>query len=128
MGSTDGPAPAINSTKLPNYKLWVQKGLVTEDLAFASIPEWADHVFNNNYALKTLADLEQFIKANEHLPGVPSAAALQQEGYTLQEINKVFMEKIEELTLYTIEQEKKLAAREALVEKLKTQLKALSKK
>ncbi|MBS1651606.1 MAG: hypothetical protein JSU07_06300 [Bacteroidetes bacterium] len=69
---------------------------------------WADYVFANNYPLKSLNDVEQYIKEHKHLPNVPSQEEIQNEGLNLGEINKVQMEKIEELTLYIIALKKEL--------------------
>ncbi|WP_423149760.1 hypothetical protein [Rubrolithibacter danxiaensis] len=67
-----------------------------------------DYVFRNDYPLLSLSDLEKFIKANNHLPEVPSAAEAEKNGVDLGEMNKILLKKIEELTLHLIEQNKVL--------------------
>ena len=62
-----------------------------------------------------LKQVEEFIEENGHLPNVPSAQELTEEGLDLYEMNKILMEKVEELTLYIIEQNKKI---EELEEKM----------
>lgn len=69
---------------------------------------WPDYVFKKEYKLLTLKEVEDFIKKNGHLPKISSAEEIEKNGVLLGEINKKMLEKIEELTLYTIEQEKKI--------------------
>jgi hypothetical protein len=68
----------------------------------------ADFVFEPGYKLMTLNELEEFIKLNNHLPEIAPASEMQSEGAKLGELNTKLLQKIEELTLYTIEQEKKI--------------------
>jgi hypothetical protein len=76
---------------------------------------WADYVFEDNYDLPTLPEVEQYIKENGHLQDIPSAAEVEEKGIELGEMNKLLLQKIEELTLYTIELNKQ-------VQELKSQL------
>ena len=69
---------------------------------------WCDFVFADNYKLPDLVELEKFIKTNRHLPGVPSEAEVIENGIDLGEMNKVLLQKVEELTLIIIEQDKRL--------------------
>lgn len=71
---------------------------------------WADYVFADDYALRDLKEVEQFIAANKHLPDVPSAAKVEADGLMVGEMQAVMMQKIEELTLYIIEQQKQIDA------------------
>ena len=64
------------------------------------------HVFNDDYNLMSLSDLESSIKANGHLPGMPSEAEVIKNGVSVGEMQKKMMQKIEELTLYVIELKK----------------------
>ncbi len=82
---------------------------------------WADYVFNKEYNLRSLNDLEAYIKENGHLPNVPSAKEVEQKGLDLGDMSKIQQEKIEELTLYLIQQNKE-------IQELKEQVKALMKK
>ncbi len=108
MGFDDATFPAIAQNVADNYDLFVHKGVLSEDFALAPVADWADYVFDNNYTLKPLSEVEKFINANKHLPGIPSAEDVKKDGYSVKDINVKFLEKIEELTLYTIEQEKKI--------------------
>lgn len=67
---------------------------------------WADYVFEEDYNLKPLTEVEEFIAENGHLPNVPSAAEVEEKGIELGEMTKIQQEKIEELTLYLIQQQK----------------------
>ncbi len=83
----------------------------------------ADFVFENDYSLMPLAELEAFIKANKHLPEIQPAGEMQVSGVNLGEFNTQLLQKIEELTLYIIHQEKVIqnlnSKYESLAEKLK---------
>ncbi len=101
------------------YRLFVEQGILTEKVkvALKNSADWADHVFNTNYPLMPLKQVETFIQTNKHLPGVPSAETLVQQGGI--DMNAMFakqMEKIEELTLYIITLNKKLEQLEATVQ------------
>jgi hypothetical protein len=67
----------------------------------------ADFVFEEDYTLRPLSEVEAFIKANKHLPEIPSAKEMQEEGVGVSELQTKLLQKIEELTLYMIELEKK---------------------
>jgi hypothetical protein len=82
----------------------------------------ADFVFEEEYQLRPLKEVEQFVMENKHLPEIPSAKEMKKEGVNVAEMNKLLLQKVEELTLYTIEQEKKLKKRDDEVEKLKKRM------
>lgn len=69
---------------------------------------WADYVFKKDYVLRPLEDVEYFIEENGHLPNVPSEKEVEENGIELGEMNAKLLEKIEELTLYLIEQNKEI--------------------
>ncbi|MFT3679086.1 MAG: hypothetical protein QM791_02365 [Ferruginibacter sp.] len=71
---------------------------------------WADYVFEKEYQLQSLEDVEKYISEHKHLPGIPPAAILQKEGVDISDIQTKMMAKIEELTLYMIEANKKIEA------------------
>lgn len=110
---------------LKNYNLWVEDGIVTEDIAIVSVDTWKDIVFSDDYNLQSLKELEVFIKKNKHLPGIKSEALVKKEGYSIQEMDIALLEKVEELTLYTIEQDKKI---NLLTSKLEELIDIISKK
>jgi hypothetical protein len=73
-----------------------------------SVDAGADFVFEKDYALPSLHEVEKFVTENKHLPEIASAKEMQKEGINLSEMNIKLLQKIEELTLYVIEQEKKM--------------------
>jgi len=82
------------------FKLWVQDGIRTERVKvdIASQNGWADYVFDEDYELMPIEELAAYIKEHKHLPGVPSAEEVVENGIDLGEMNKILLEKIEELT------------------------------
>ena len=69
---------------------------------------WPDYVFKNDYKLKTFDELRGFIAQNNHLPNIPAAAEVEKNGIEVGDMQKRMMEKIEELTLYIIQQDKRI--------------------
>lgn len=100
------------------YNLFVTGGILTEEVRVNLIGNWADYVFKKGYDLKPLSELEKFIADNGHLPNVPCAEQVKEQGIELGEMAKIQQEKIEELTLYLIQQNKE-------IEELKAQMKLL---
>jgi hypothetical protein len=66
---------------------------------------WADYVFRPEYKLMPLNEVEQFIRDNGHLPNIPTEAEVMENGVNLAEMNVKLLEKVEELTLYAIQQD-----------------------
>lgn len=113
MGVTDDNTDSkfCASAFAGNYRLYVNGGILTDKVKVAVYcsAQWADYVFDKDYKLKPLNEVEDFVKANKHLPGVPSAEELVQKGGI--DVNEMFakqMEKIEELTLYVISLQKEI--------------------
>jgi hypothetical protein len=84
---------------------------------------WADFVFDKNYKLLALTELESFITNEKHLPNVPSEKEVIQNGVDLLEMNKILLQKVEELTLYLIDHNKQLQAQKIKIEELEETLK-----
>ncbi|MFD0878370.1 hypothetical protein ACFQ1A_29665, partial [Massilia pinisoli] len=80
---------------------------------------WADYVFDKKFRLKPLEEVERFIEENKHLPDIPSASEIQKNGAKLAELTTKMMQKIEELTLYSIEQNKRIEKLQAELTQLK---------
>lgn len=93
-------------TDNPTYKLSVNGNVRSKEVVVES--SWADYVFDSRYELRSLDEVEQFIDQHHHLPGVPSAKEIQQNGLSLGELQTKMMEKIEELTLYIIQLKKEM--------------------
>jgi len=81
---------------------------------------WSDHVFEEDYQLATLDEVEAFIDENGHLPKVPSAAELAETGISVNEMLAKHMEKIEELTLYSIDQNKQITEQQQQIAHLES--------
>ncbi|WP_309641822.1 hypothetical protein [Flavobacterium sp.] len=108
---TVGTFPATaGSVNVGAYRLFVTGGILTEEvrilLTSSGGNTWADYVFAKDYDLKPLSEVEKFIQEKGHLPNVPSAAQIKEEGIAVSEMAKIQQEKIEELTLYIIAQNK----------------------
>lgn len=91
-----------------DFILWTETDIVTKDYRLIDIEQWADYVFDEGYELMPLSEVEAFVGQNHHLPGVRSAIDLGRQVYTLKEMNKDFISKIEELTLHVINQEESI--------------------
>lgn len=83
---------------------------------------WSDFVFAKEYQLRTLESLETYILKNQHLPEIPSEKEVLENGIDVADMQALQQQKIEELTLYTIDQEKKIKAQEARLQKLEALL------
>jgi len=81
---------------------------------------WADHVFGENYVLMPLREVESYIQSNHKLPGIPSESELDEKGLDLGEMQKLQMQKIEELTLHVIQMSKRVEELEDEVLELKS--------
>jgi len=113
------------SVNVSNYNLFVKGGILTEEVRVTLVSQWADYVFDKNYKLMNLTDVEDFISNKGHLPNVPSAKEVKENGIELGEMTKIQQEKIEELTLYIIEQNKINQSQSKEIEELKAQMKLL---
>lgn len=113
----------IGTEETFGHKLAVNGSIICEELKVKLHSEWSDYVFEENYNLRSLAEVESFIKANKHLPNIPSAKEVAKDGFTVGDMNAKLLEKIEELTLYVIEQNKKIEAQNKRIEELERKLK-----
>ncbi|QXP60425.1 hypothetical protein [Olleya sp. HaHaR_3_96] len=106
----------IGTTNNEAWKLAVNGNIRAKEIKVET--EWADFVFNEDYKLPTLQEVENHIKENKHLKDIPSAKEVEENGIFLGEMDSKLLLKIEELTLYLIQQQKE-------IEKLKLQNKTL---
>jgi len=111
------------------YKLYVEGGVLTEKVkvALRNSANWADYIFSNDYKLMNLSDVESYIVKNKHLPGIESAEKLVETGLDLAEMQAKQMGKIEELTLYAIEQNKLIEKQNNELEKQGQEIKELKR-
>jgi len=97
---------SIGTKDSKGYKLAVNGKIHTNEVR-VDMDVWPDYVFNNDYKLPLLSEVESFINKNHHLPAMPSEAEVKTQGIQLGEMNKILVQKVEELTLYLIEKDKK---------------------
>jgi hypothetical protein len=116
-------------TAVPKEQLSVNGKIRAHEIKVETT-NWPDYVFESEYHLPKLSDTEKFIKANKHLPEIPSAVEAEKDGINLGEMNAKLLKKIEELTLHLIEQSKKtedllrrVNSQDKIIEKLKSQTK-----
>jgi hypothetical protein len=114
---TDGNV-GIGTTN-PTHKLAVN-GTIKAKEVIVETTGWSDYVLAKNYKLLPLADVETHINANGHLPGIPSAAQVAEQGVSVGDMQARLLAKIEELTLHIIAQEKKIAAMQSQLQELQT--------
>lgn len=99
----------VGSIPTPSgYRLSVEGKVICTEVMVRLVSNWPDYVFSNNYKLRSIKELESFIKKNNHLPGIPSAKNIEESGLSVGEMQRLQMEKIEELTLYIIELKKEI--------------------
>ncbi|HEY8938505.1 MAG TPA: hypothetical protein VIM65_24965 [Cyclobacteriaceae bacterium] len=104
-----------------NYKLAVNGKIGAKEVQVENTSAtWADYVFKPDYKLMPLCEVESFIKENQHLPEIPSADEVKVNGHKLGEMDVLLLKKVEEMTLYIVEQEKRI---KMLEEKILTQTK-----
>ncbi len=103
----------------------VVKGILTDSVRVSPVAQWADFVFDENYTLTPLSDLDNYIKTNKHLPAIPAAKEVAANGIELGEMNAKLLQKVEELTLYLIDQQKQIVAVQAELTALKKKLENL---
>ena len=108
---------AINAPINNAYHLNVG-GAIRANEIVVNLNGWADYVFEPDYKLMPLSEVESFVKQNRHLPGMPSEAELTASGLNMAKVQTLQMQKIEELTLYVIALEKQNKALEARMEAL----------
>jgi len=118
----DGENVGIGTQDTKGYKLAVEGDIIAEEVKVALRTDWPDYVFNPAYEISTLEALEKYISQNRHLPEIPSKADVEANGINLGEMNAKLLQKIEELTLYLIEQNKKIKAQQQRIEALERRL------
>jgi cytoskeletal protein CcmA (bactofilin family) len=98
----------------PNYKLLelTNNGILYTREVKVNAQNWPDYVFEKEYTLQPLAEVERYINEHKHLPNIPSAKEVETDGLNLGEMNKLLLQKVEELTLHLIEQQKRIEALE----------------
>ena len=122
----DGDKVGVGISTVPvEYLLAVNGKIITEEVKVALQSNWPDFVFQEDYKLNDLSNLENYIKTNKHLPNIPNAGFVAKEGYHLGEMDAKLLEKVEELTLYLIEHNKRIDRLERRNAELEKELKIL---
>ena len=93
-------------TSNPQAKLSVDGNILAKEIKIKTDINVPDYVFESDYDLKSLAEIESYIKANKHLPEVPSAKQIQADGMDVAAMNLLLLKKVEEMTLHLIEKDK----------------------
>jgi hypothetical protein len=115
---TDSGNVGIGTTN-PTYKLAVNGTIRAKEVIVET--GWADFVFDKNYRLPPLQEIKQHIEKNKHLPGIPTEAEVKENGVNVGEMQVKLLQKIEELTLYMIQQQE-------IIDKLNDKIERLESK
>tara|TARA_Y100001001_G_scaffold158355_1_gene177757 strand:+ start:23447 stop:24307 length:861 start_codon:yes stop_codon:yes gene_type:complete len=114
-------------TTNPDEKLTVKGNIHAEEIKVdLSVPA-PDYVFEKDYELKSLEDVRDYVNKNGHLPEIPSASEFERDGISVGVMNLMLLKKVEELTLYLIDEHKKNSDQEKNINKLKQQVQELLK-
>ena len=117
----------IGTGSIPvGYKLAVNGNIIGEELKVQLQSQWPDYVFDRNYPLPSLDEVQRHIKEKGHLMNIPTAMEVEKDGILLGDMNRLLLEKIEELTLYIIEQDSKLKIQQCQINELNLIVKDLS--
>lgn len=108
MVITNSGNVGIGTTSPNNYKLAVEGTIGARRIKVTQQANWADFVFHPDYKLPPLQEVESFITKNGHLPEIPTATEVKENGIDVGEMNKLLLQKVEELTLYLIQQQKEI--------------------
>lgn len=113
----------IGTSAIPAaYKLAIDGRVICENVRVQNSTAWPDFVFEHDYHLPALKEIESFIQKEKHLPDMPSAEKVQAEGIDVALMQNKLLQKVEELTLYTIQQQKLIEAQQSQIEALDKQL------
>jgi hypothetical protein len=119
---------SIGGVFASGYKLSVDGKIICEELRVNMSEDWPDYVFRKGYPLLPIEKLGVFIEENGHLPNIPSADEISESGLEVGEMQRLMMEKIEELSLYIVEQQKKNMEQQQQIGELKAMIEELKNK
>ncbi|WP_316815844.1 hypothetical protein [Pedobacter nyackensis] len=117
----------IGTTNVHTYKLAVGGGIIAESVKVKPQVSWPDYVFEKDYPILPLNELEKFVLKNKHLPNVPNAAEVKKDGIDVGEMNAKLLQKIEELTLYIIDQQKGMMDQQKEIRDLRGKVNEMTK-
>jgi len=112
----------IGATSPAGYKLGVNGSVIATTVVVKLYANWPDYVLKPAYKLPALSQVKSYIDLNQHLPDVPSAADISKDGLNLGEMNKLLVKKVEELTLYLIDQSNQLEKQKEVNQSLQQQI------
>jgi len=112
---------SVDPSKVNGYLLAVNGAAIFTRVRTKLYTAWPDYVFNDDYNLPALADVATYIKENKHLPGMPSADEMEKQGIDLGDNQTILVKKMEEFTLYIIDQNKKIEDQDQKIKELETQ-------
>ncbi|MEH6305240.1 hypothetical protein RYH73_06275 [Olivibacter sp. CPCC 100613] len=112
----------------PQAKLAVEGNIVAKEIKVKTDISVPDYVFEPDYKIQPLAEIEDYVKEHKHLPEIPSAKEIGEEGLDLAEMNLLLLKKVEELTLHLIEKEKENSRMNRRLEQLASEMKRLQDK
>ena len=116
---------AIGASTVPSgYRLAVDGNIRTREIRVDQ-DSWPDYVFEAGYDLPSLEEIQEYINKNGHLPNIPSAKEVETNGADLGEMDRLLLEKIEQLTLFAIQQKQVLEQQQEEINKLRATLKSL---
>ena len=98
-------------------------GKIVSKSMYVTQQSWVDFVFDKNYKLPKLSEIEAYYKANGHLPLIPTAQEVKDNGIDVGEMNKLLLQKIEELTIFMVEQDKRITDQNKKITELNTKIK-----
>jgi hypothetical protein len=119
--NADGNVGIGISTVPTGYKLAVAGNVIAEKYVCKLKGSWPDFVFSEGYKLPNIFEVEQYIKEHKHLPNVPSANEIKENGIDIEEMNAAILKKIEEQMLYIIEQQKAIEQLNTEMQKFKNE-------
>ncbi len=109
----------IGTSNIPSGYMLAVAGDVVANLVKVELQgAWPDYVFGDEYDLMSLTELNEYIRKNKHLPGIPDAQTIEEQGIDLGEMNILLLKKVEELTLYAIDQEKRMKEQDVTLKDL----------
>lgn len=118
---------AVGTSTVPSgYKLAVEGKIRAREIRVDQ-DTWPDYVFDKEYELLTLEEVQKHIEEKGHLPNIPSAQEVEKNGVELGEMDRLLLEKIEQLTLYVLEQQRQLETQKVQLSQLKMQLEGKEK-
>jgi hypothetical protein len=117
----------IGTTNSQGYMLAVNGTAIATSMTVKAYANWPDYVFKKDYQLPSLTDVKTYIDQNHHLPEIPTEAQIAKDGLNLGDMDKLLVKKVEELTLYLIEKDKKEKEQEIINQKQQNQIDLLIK-